>query len=108
MAEKMFGWQPTKRGMILSAGADFAQALRQKNSAGVFPEGTTARIDFVVDDEVIATWPATVEETEVSWLVQSTEADEIPDRAGYRLYISFPFDPPLDMLWFHGAVQRKQ
>ncbi|MDH6279329.1 DUF7264 domain-containing protein [Prescottella agglutinans] len=103
------GHVPEKRPLILSKGADFIQQIEPKEADSTFPEGSTARIVIVDSDEVqLASWPAEVQPSQLFWRVESEQADTIPDRSAYRLYLSFPTVPFIDVLWFYGTVQRKQ
>jgi hypothetical protein len=57
----------------------------------------------------LATWPATaVTGGYAEWTIQSEQADLIPDRSFYRMYVSYPETPTLEHCWFRGSVTRKQ
>lgn len=101
------GYQPTKKPLILSLGADFGHILTPKT--GTYPAGTTSRIVITNDaGATLATWTATVSTTQIEYAVQAAETDAIPDRSKYRLYIVYPGSPAADFLVFYGPVQRKQ
>lgn len=101
------GYQPVKKPLILSLGADFGHIL--KPDSGTYPAGTTSRIVVTNDaGTTLATWNATVTTTAIEYAIQSTETDAIPDRSKYRLYIVYPGSPATDFLVFYGPVQRKQ
>lgn len=109
VADPDFGHDPIERNLTVSKGADFAQIIRPEGGVK-FPEGTTARIDILnrATDVVIDSWDAEVTEDELRWTEQSTAVDAVPDRSKYRLYLSFPTIPTLEMLWYFGSVHRKQ
>lgn len=101
------GYQPIKRPLILSLGADFGHILRP--ATGTYPAGTTSRIVISNDaGTTLATWTATTSTTQIEYTIQNTETDLIPDRSKYRLYIVYPGTPATDFLVFYGLVQRKQ
>jgi hypothetical protein len=101
------GYQPEKRPLVLTKGADFIQELTPE--AGEFPAGTTAKIVVSSDTgTVLATWNATVTVNKISWQIEAEEADVIPVRSPYRLYLSFPGAPRLDYCRYYGAINRKE
>jgi hypothetical protein len=104
-----FGNEPIERNITLTKGADFAQILRPEGGS-VFPVGTTARIEILnrATGAIITTWTASVTPDDIKWIIQSDVVDPIPDRSKYRLYVTFPTTPTLDMCWYKGQIQRKQ
>lgn len=98
--------------LILTAGADFT--YRANAAAGeTIPTGTTASIKIYPDNKTAtaptATWAASaVTGGYIEWLIQSTQADLIPDRSFYRLYVVYPETPTLEHCWYRGTVSRKQ
>lgn len=104
------GRKPVVENLILTAGADFEHEL---TPATVYPAGMTARIAFYATDATDAdeldSWAATTTTTsEVSWRIESTDADAIPTGSRYRLYAIFDEDPTLERCWFRGRVAREQ
>lgn len=101
------GYQPERRPLILTKGADFVQRLTPEGSP--FPDGTTAKIVVTSDaGTVLATWDAVFTPTLLSWQVEAENADAIPNRSTYRLYLSFPGAPRLDYCRYYGTINRKE
>lgn len=103
--------------LILSRGADFVHIYRRHPSDPEFPAGTTAEIVVTrtnrSDAEILATWPAEdVSSEEISFWVQNTDTDMIPERTAWRLLVHYP--PAVDgaelqdFCWYRGTVKREQ
>lgn len=104
--------EPLHEDITLTLGADFVLTLKVPPSEPI-PAGSTVRMALYPKGQKntlvsIAEWPATVEPTKASWRIESAEADLIPDRAHFRIYISYPEDPTLDLPWYVGDVYRDQ
>jgi len=104
--------EPEHEDITLTLGADFVLDLKVPASDPI-PLGSEVRLAIYPKGKKntlisIADWPAVVEPTKASWRVQSEQADLIPDRAHYRIYISYPETPTLDLVWYVGDVFRDQ
>lgn len=98
-----------QKSLPFTRGQDFVMIIKPKT--GGFPPDTRARIDFYLEPTKgapIATYTATVDTAEAVFREESELADEIPDRAAYFLYFSFPDSPRLDLCKYYGQVTRKQ
>lgn len=115
----MSGYSPVRDALVLSRGADFVHTYRKHPDDPVFPTGTTAEIVITrnnrTDSDVLATWPAEdVSEDAISFWVQTTETDVIPERPtpAWRLIVHYPAPPGAseaqDFVWFRGNVKREQ
>lgn len=102
------GWEPQRRPLFLSIGADFIHTITPRT--GLFPAGMTAWIQLwnSTATTVLDTWNATCTTTTVSWAVPLATADAIPTGARYRLYVSYPTAPTSEYEWAYGPVVRKQ
>lgn len=100
------GYKPERTKLILSTGADFILDLLPEDA---WPDGTVSRIDFLgTTGDVVASWsPAQVTYEAITYIVDSDDADEIPAKTRFRLYISYSDeDPQLDYLRYYGTVTR--
>src|SRR5690349_9112673 len=100
------GYKPERTKLILSTGADFILDLLPEDS---WVDGTVSRIDFLNQaGTVLASWsPAQVTYEAITYIVDSDDADEIPAKTRFRLYISYSDeDPQLDYLRYYGTVTR--
>ncbi|MEV0759508.1 hypothetical protein [Nocardia sp. NPDC050435] len=106
------GRQPLRDKLILTLGADLVHTIKLPNGR-TFPSGTTAVIRFYPPGKTntlvsIAEFPAIVFPDRAEWRVESELADPVPDRAHYRIYVSYPETPRLDHCWVIGDVSRQQ
>jgi len=105
-----FGHEPQEKRLVLSKGADYTQKV-YAGGGSLFPEGTTSRIDIVNPGTraVTATWTGTVTPEYVQFAVAPAQADTIPARYRYRLYVTLPGVPnPRSVLWYYGSIERKE
>ncbi len=110
MASNELAWIGDEKPLPLTRGQDYAVIVKPKGG-GTFPPDTRAKIVFYLDPtsgDPIATWTATVDRLQAVWREESEVADEIPDRAAYYMYFSFPDSPRLDLCRFYGQVSRRQ
>lgn len=104
------GRSPEKTTLVLTQGADFTQILQLSGNER-FPVDTVVTICFYEDPNdstPIAVWEGDTLSTRVEWRVESELADEISDRAPFRMYVSYPEEPTLEHCWFIGRVARQQ
>lgn len=109
----MAGNVPIKDTLVLTRGSDFVARYMVTDGKPDIPDGTTARIEITdtsdTDSTIIATWDATtVDARYLEFRTESEETDLIEDRTRYRLLVSFPDTPTLDLCWYYGPIQRKQ
>lgn len=113
----MSGYSPVRDVLVLSRGADFVHTYRKHPDDPAFPVGTTAEIVITrnnrTDSPILATWPAEdVSEDEISFWVQITETDVVPERTSWRLVVHYPSPPGAtevqDFVWYRGNVKREQ
>lgn len=103
------GFKPERSTLILSTGADFILDLVPENDSW-WPEGTVSHINLLSSaGSVIDTWtPAAVSEGVITYIVDADDADLIPDKSKFRLYIAYSEEEPqLDYLRYYGQVARK-
>ncbi|RJO74185.1 hypothetical protein D5S18_18705 [Nocardia panacis] len=103
------GWEPSRRPLVLSVGANFTHSIKSATSA--FPAGISAWIEIrdSTSTTVLDTWNATnISTTSVDWIVAAAAAAAIPTGARYRLYVTIPTSPATTFEWFYGQVVRKQ
>ncbi|GAB4588726.1 LtfC-like domain-containing protein [Nocardia sp. IFM 10818] len=98
--------------LILTLEADFDYTLKLPPDR-TFPPGTAVRLKLYPPGEkntksTIAVWDAQVAPTHARWVVESEQADLIPDRAHFRIYVSYPESPTREHPWFVGDVRRDQ
>lgn len=109
----MLGHEPLTDKMTLTLGADFVHEF-ETSPGDEIPPGTTAVIKLYPPGQrntlvSIAEWTATeVTESKVTFRAESEEADLIPDRAHFRVYVTYPDTPTLQHCWVLGDVKRKQ
>lgn len=105
------GYTPTKKALILSAGADFVHVINAP-AGSTIPTGTTARIAFYASSDTtapeIASWTGVVATDRIEWRIESAQADLIENRSKFRLYVTYPETPTWEVLWFIGDVKRIQ
>lgn len=108
----MSGKSPVQDQLILTRDADFVHTYPATSET--LPSGTTARIVITktaaLDSAVLATWTATVTESEIAFRVQQTDTNMIPAGARYRMLVTFPEvnGAVLDECWFRGKIIREQ
>ena len=103
------GFKPERARLILSTGADFILDLLPENNEW-WPEGTVSHLDILDNTgNVVVTWtPAQVTQAAITYIVDATDTDEIPNRSRFRLYISYSDEEPqLDYLRYYGEVTRQ-
>jgi hypothetical protein len=103
-----FGWSPLHHDIILSLGGDWVFGFTPENADGTagtsfgWTTGTTVTLIVGAD-----TWPATVTTTLVSWHVDSTVTDPVPEGTPVHCFVSEPTTPDTtDLLWWKGTVRR--
>lgn len=109
----MAGHEPIKENLVLTRGADFVAKFMTASSDPDIPAGTTAKIEITATDKtnapVIATWGAAdVTTNTITFRIESAAADAISAQYRYRLLVSIPDSPTLDLCWFYGMVLRMQ
>ncbi|WP_280350364.1 DUF7264 domain-containing protein [Nocardia abscessus] len=107
-----FGREPEPETITLTLGADYTQKINIPPETPL-PDGTVVTIKFYPPrakntPTSIAEWAATVTPELVQWRVESALADAIPDKAHFRIYVSYPDTPTLEHCWYVGDVIRKQ
>jgi hypothetical protein len=100
------GYEPQIERLVLVKGQDFLHDINPP-AGETFPVGTSA--DLILSaaggsGDVIATWPATVTPSAISWSVSSTVADTITAPATFRILVHY--SDGSDFCWFQGAVAR--
>ncbi|MGW1740021.1 LtfC-like domain-containing protein [Nocardia sp. NPDC001965] len=109
----MAGDEPIRESLTLTLGADFVHRYRPAVGETI-PDGTTAYIALYPKGQKntltsIAEWSAVLVDSDaIEFRVESEDADEIPDKAHYRLYVVYPDTPTLDQCWYVGEVRRIQ
>lgn len=109
----MLGHEPLVDKMTLTLGADFVHEFETRPGDEI-PSGTTAEIHIYPPGEkdtlvTIAEWAATdVTANKVIFRTESENVDLIPDRAHFRVYVTYPDTPTLQHCWVLGDVKRKQ
>lgn len=94
------GLEPTKTTLILATGGDFVYSFRWEG--GDFPAGSGLTL-------IIATtsYPFTIMGDTASVKIESTAADVIADRAGFRLiYTDTATTPSTETVLAYGQVKR--
>lgn len=99
------GWKPSFDALNLTTGADWI--FERTNSAGPFLPATTAEIVWATGQ----TWAATISANKISWRVESTVADLIPNKTKFTIWIRYPngnTSTTDDYPWIVGCAQRSQ
>lgn len=109
----MLGNEPLTDKLTLTLGADFVHIFKTSADDEI-PPGTTAVIKLYPPGEKdtltsIDSWSATdVTANQITFRAESEAADLIPDRAHFRVYVTYPDTPTLEHCWVVGDVKRKQ
>lgn len=99
------GNQPISETLVLVPGQDFMHEISMPTGATV-PDGTTVDlIIYALDDSILATWPANISSTAVSWEVQSTDSDQITSAGRFRIYVHY--SDGRDVCWFSGRMRHE-
>ncbi|MBF6085236.1 hypothetical protein IU485_28100 [Nocardia cyriacigeorgica] len=106
------GREPKRDTLILTLGADFVHTIKLTAHRS-FPAGTTIGLHFYPPGDPNAIVPmysfsALVYPERAEWWIESSVVDAIPDRAHFRIYVSYPETPTLEHAWFIGEVTRLQ
>ena len=98
------GVEPVKGTMFLATGGDFVWNYRyEKDGAPTeFPSG--AALDLIIGSDL---YPFTISGDTASIKIESEDADDIPDRTGFRLRLSEPTSPEsTETILVYGSVKR--
>lgn len=109
----MLGRDPIDEQIILTLGADFTLKINAPDNV-LIPAGTAIYIEFYPPArpntlDALDTWNGAVSSEFVEWRIESTLANDIPDKARFRIYVSYPDTPnTLEHCWYRGSVTRRQ
>ncbi|WP_280333105.1 DUF7264 domain-containing protein [Nocardia wallacei] len=91
--------------LIIVPGQDFVHDIDMPAGKTV-PVGTTVElIVYSMNGTVLATWPANISSSAVSWDVDKSVTDELNTTGYFRIYVHY--SDGTDLCWYRGQIGSK-